>query len=422
MPSILKNNVLQVVFGSGFARAYVLLVELILVVVSAALLQPGDRGVYIAGIGLLKTMAVLATFSVGQVCVHRIASAKDTAAQLGTEFGTLVASGCLFSFTAYGIFFVTGFLSPTFHSTYVAPFSTLVLVGLPVYLFEIYFYTLLISTGLVKAANRSIVIGKTITWILVVLNGYVFAPITAADLVRYVIFGQLLVLLGYFAPLRSLLKQKAVALHFSLREIVITLKSAVRLYPTIVGSVVFGGIDLLLIYNYAGAAGTSTYQIALQGIAALSVLPFAVAQFGYGVVTAHGPGAGWQKYRKVLFMSFAVHLLMAAVSVPVAALADDLLLHGRYPDLFGVYILMAIGSPGVFLSLTLAPMWIGHGRFLVSSVLSVATAAIVIPMNLILLQNYGLRGGAVAFLAAQLLSLATNGYMIYYCEKNDKAR
>lgn len=422
MPPILKSNVFQVVFGSGFARAYVLLVELILVVVSAAMLQPHDRGFYVAGIGLLKTMAVLATFSVGQVCVHRIAAAKHSGQQLGIEFGNLVASGALFSITAYAVFFVTGVLSPTFHSTYVAPFAALVLLGLPIYLFEIYFYTLLMSSGLIKAANLSIVTGKTLTWVLVVLTGYVIDGLTADRLIQYVVLGQLLVLLGYLPPLRALLRDKDVAMKFSGQELGAALRSAVRLYPTIVGSVVFGGIDLLLIYNYAGAAGTSTYQIALQGIAALSVLPFAVAQYGYGVVTAHGPRLGWQKYRKVLLISLAVHVIMAGISIPIASVVDDKLLHGRYPDLVDIYLLMAIGSPGVFLSLAMAPMWIGHGRFLVSSLLSIATAAIVIPMNLFLLQSYGLRGGAGAFLVAQLLSLITNGYMIYHCEKNDKAR
>jgi O-antigen/teichoic acid export membrane protein len=121
-------------------------------------------------------------------------------------------------------------------------------------------------------------------------------------------------------------------------------------------------------------------------------------------------------------MALAGHILLAAVSVPIAAFAESLLLHKSYPDLFGIYMLLAIGSPGVYLSLTMAPLWIAHGLFLVSSVLSFVTAAVVIPMTVLLVQSYGLRGGAIAFLLAQMVSVITNGSMIYYCEKNDKQR
>lgn len=422
MLSLFKSNGFQIVFGSGFARAYILLVELILVLVSANLLLPRDRGVYVAGMGLLKTMAVLATFSLGQVAVHRISTAHDRRAQLGTELGNLILGGIVLSLLGYVIFFAVGVANPSFFETYVRPFWLLVVIGLPIYLFEIYLYTLLTSSRLIKTANISIVAGKTVTWGLVVVSGYGLGDMSSTRLVEYVVLGQFLVLAGYVHTVHNSFRETATRARFSRRDLVSAMTSAARLYPTIVGTVVFGGIDLLLIYNYAGAASTSTYQIALQGIAALSVLPFAVAQFGYSIVTEHGPHAGWPRYRRILFMALAGHILLAAVSVPIAAFAESLLLHKSYPDLFGIYMLLAIGSPGVYLSLTMAPLWIAHGLFLVSSVLSFVTAAVVIPMTVLLVQSYGLRGGAIAFLLAQMVSVITNGSMIYYCEKNDKQR
>ncbi len=423
MFSRLRNSqAFHSIFGSGFARAYVLLVELILVAVSAHVLVPEDRGVYVAGIGLLKTVAVLSTFALAQVAVRRLATAADWSSQRGVELGNLIAGGAVFSVVANLLFHLVGLIRPEFRATYVEPFWVLVAVGLPIYLFEVYFYTFLTAAGGLKGANLSIVLGKTVCWVLVVVCGYGLAVLTTDMLVGFVVLGQLVVLLGYFYTSVQLFRTTSTSLKFSLGELIAAARSAIRLYPTIVGSIVFGGIDLLLIYNYVGPAGTSSYQIALQGIAALSVLPFAVAQFGYSTISKNGVLQGWLSYRKVVLVGLVCHVVLVIISLFCARAADSVLFDGAYADVYDVYLLLAIGSPGVYLSLAMAPVWIGHGFFLASSTLSILTALLVIPMTSIVVQSFGLVGGGYAFLFAQALSVLTNGYMIFYCEKNGSKR
>lgn len=421
MLSLPKNKAFRTVFGSSFTRAYLLLVELALVAISAGLLPPRERGVYVAAIGLLKTMSVLSTLSLGQIAVHRIASAGgQRTKELGRQAGNLLVGGVLVSLIAVAAFHVVGMVSPAFHATYVSPFQWVVIVGLPIYLFELYFYTLLTASDELNAANVSILVGKTAAWLLPVVSGYFFSMISVFLLILYVVLGQLLVVLGYVWSLKKMSADGKIRVSFAIGTFVSAAKSAMRLYPTVVGSVVFGGIDLLLIYNYSGAAEASAYQIALQGIAALSVLPFAIAQYGYTTVAKHGTLDGWQRYRKVLYAGLTLHVVLAALSILVVQFGAPLLEEHGYSSLPSIYYLLALGSPGVYLSLTMAPMWIGSGFFLLSSSLSLVTAGIALPLTSVLVKTHGLVGGGYAFLFAQILSLITNGLLIYYNERNGK--
>lgn len=422
MLALFNTSVFKTVFATGFTRAYLLIVELILVLVSANLLQPADRGTYVAGIGLLKTTAVLTTFSLGQIATHRIADARaeERRARAGFELANLFTGGMFFYGLAMVVFLSLGAISPSFSVTYVKPFHMLIAIGLPIYLFEAYLYMLLTSTGQLKSANLSIIVGKTANWALVLFSGYVLQNLSTELLIEYVVFSQFLVLVGYLLILQKHFRRFAIRVRFSIDSLFSSIRSAAKLYPTVIGSVVFSGIDMLLVYNYAGPASTSTYQIGLQGIAALSVLPFAIAQYGYSTITEHGVDFGWRRYRRILFAGLAAHVVFAAVSIPIAYSVEQLLFHGKYPDLIRIYTLLAIGSPGVYLSLTMAPMWITRGLFLVSSGLSLVTALVIIPTAILMLQHFGVIGAAFTFIAAQGVSIATNGTLIYYCEKNGK--
>ena len=417
-----KNYVAGVVLGSGSSRAYLLVVELILMVVSASLLKPEERGFYVAGIGLLKTMAVLSTFSLAQIGVHGIASAgeADKKKRIGLEAGNLLSGGLFFYVVALLMFFALGLLIPSFSEKYVYPFHNLIVVGLPIYLFEAYFYLLLTSTGQLNNANLSIVIGKTINWIPVLVSGYVIGNLTTTSLLVCTVFGQSVILGGYLISIRKTFRAAGIRIVVSLSSLFAAIRSAVRLYPTIIGSVVFSGLDTLFVYSYAGTADASTYQIALQGIAALSVLPFAIAQYGYSVITAHGVKAGWLRYRKVLLLGLGAHIVAAAFSIFVATYAKQVFFGEKYPGLLEIYSIMAIGSPGIYMSLTMAPMWISRGFFVVSSSLSIATSLIIIPTTIFLLQHFGVRGAAFAFIVAQAISMVTNTLMIYFSDKNAK--
>ena len=373
-------------------------------------MTPDDRGVYIAGFALLKTVTIVSSLSFGQIAIHHISERRNNS--VGDVGGSLMVGCVLFPvFTLLGLY-AYGCISDEFRRIYLDPFLPLLAIGLPVFVLEMYFYAFLTALGRLNTGNKAIVVGKTLAWGGVLMLGFVQDHLEANEVLTSLVGGQLVIVFGYTVGVISEFRRRAIHLSIKLQTFFEMLKKSIQLHPSLIGSVIFGGIDVLIAFKISGPKSASEYQIAVQLLAALSILPFAIAQFAYKLVSQIGARAAWQQFQVILFKFLVLHCVLAVLSAWVVWFIAHRYFHGQYANVGTLYMLLVVGAPGLFMSLVMAPFWIGFGYFSETSMLTLVTGTLMLPLMYLLSVYFGVTGTAVAFLTGQILSVVINGLFV----------
>lgn len=410
-----NKDALNAIFGSGFSRGYVLGSELLLLLITTTWMTPSDRGVYIAGFALLKTVTIICSLSFGQVAIHHISEKRYSSVG---EIGANLLIGCiLFPAIAVVGLYIYGSISEEFRRTYVSPFLLLLAIGLPIFVLEVYFYAFLTALGRLNAGNAAIVVGKTLAWSCVLILGLVRGHLNAYEVLASLLGGQLVIVLGYSIGIILEFRQRATLLVVKWKTFFGMLRKSIRLHPSIIGTIIFGGVDILIAFKLAGAKSASEYQIAMQLLSALSILPFAIAQFGYKLVSQLGAKNAWLRFQGLLYKTIALHCVLAVFSVGLVWGAAHYLFNKQYVNVSVLYMLLVVGVPGLFLSLVMAPFWIGFGYFSATSMLTIVTGTLMLPLSYAMTMHYGVKGTAVTFIIGQILSVVINGLFIRHLRR-----
>ena len=413
--SLNTRDACNAILGSGLSRGYVLGSELLLLLITTNWMTPDGRGIYIAGFAFLKTISIICSLSFGQIAIYHLSERRHDA--IGEVGATLIVSSILFPAISLLCIFFYGSISDEFQETYVNPFLLILAVGLPIFVLEIYLYAFLTALGRLNSGNKAIVIGRTVAWISVLSLGFIHSHLTPKAVLASLIFGQTTTLLGYAITLIAAFREMSIRLKINWKLFIEMLRKSIRLHPSIIGSVVFGGIDILIAFELSGAKAASEYQIAIQLLAALSIIPFSIAQFGYKLVSEFGVNKAWLRFKSVLHKTLAAHCVISLFSVGVVWFSSQILFNKTYINVGMLYALLSIGSPGLFLSLVMAPFWIGSGYFSTTSLLTIATGAVIIPLSYSLTLTYGTIGTTIAFIISQFLSILINKLFIIHLNK-----
>jgi len=166
---------------------------------------------------------------------------------------------------------------------------------------------------------------------------------------------------------------------------------------------------VLIAYKLLGPKQASEYQVAVQLLAALSVLPFSIAQYAFKLVSQLGAKDAWHRFQPILLKSLGLHCVLSILWVCVINFIVHNFLSAQYSNVGGLFVIMVFGVPGLFMGLVMAPFWIGFGYFSITSILTIMTGAIMLPLGYLLTAHYDVTGTAVNFMIGQILSVAING-------------
>lgn len=400
--------------GSSATRGYMLVTELLLLLITARWLTLEDRGYYAAALSLIKGMTLVSFFSLGQVALHRFASFKGfpEKTEIADVVGNLLIAVLFLPAIAFIIFLVLSFVFPTIQQKYFLPFAFIAVLALPFFVAEQYLNPILLSLDRLHACNAWTVIGKTVAWVIAIFF-VKFTSLAGEGVICALIVGQVVMVLGGITVLHEELLRRKVIPKFNLSKFVHMLGQGAKLHPSAIGGIVFGSVDVLLILNYGGQKDVAIYQLALQMVTAMTVLPYAVGQVGFVQVANVGPVLAWRQYRPVLLVSGILMLFVAIVFGATSGSWIPLILGGDYHSVVPIFQIMLLGFPGMILSIGMAPHWIGRGHFAVASILTAVTAILSVAANLYAINRYGINGAAWVFVFAGVLSIIGNGVFMY---------
>ena len=382
-------------------------------------MAPDERGVYIAGFALLKTVAVVSSLSLGQIAIHQISERRNNS--VGDIGGGLLMGSILFPALVLLVLCAYGYIDSEFRRIYLDRFLPLLVVGLPIFVLEIYFYSFLTALGRLNTGNKAIVIGKTLAWGGVLMLALLRGHLSNTEVLVSLVCGHVAIVFGYTVGVISEFDRRAIRLSFDRQNFWRMVKKSFQLHPSIIGSIIFGGIDILIAYKLLGPKAASEYQIAVQILAALSVLPFAIAQFAFKNVSQLGASEAWKQFQPILFKLLGLHCVLAVMLVLLIDYIAHNLFHGQYINVSQLFVIMVFGAPGTFLSLIMAPFWIGFVYFTTTSLLTIITGALMLPLCYSLTYHYNVEGAAANFLIGQALSVVINGIFIWKLRQNQYA-
>ncbi len=395
------------------AKIYVVLLGMLSIAVTARILGPEGRGELVAINTWVTTFATFAYLSLGQVALHRAAQ-TDGNGWFPSTYHTLIFFAGVLTLIAWGVA-GTMYASPlkTVFGN-IAP--TWLLIGfllVPFRIWEHYGSSLLQAIQRLDIHNRYQIIGSSIGFLstmgLLLVLGWGLEGVLASNLLGQIIIaaGGLTVLHrmagGWVIPKREMMQ------HY--------LNNGLKLHMNAIGMFFITGSDILMLNYYRGSEETAYYQLGVQLIGILMLIPQAANMVVNGLVSSLGPNKAWPVHRKILLQV----MLLVVGGALVAGLSVEwwlpLIVGEAFKPSIDIFQWLLLASVGMTFSTLMAPQWIGRGFFGAVSVLALVFGGINLLLNWILIPVSGMYGALTATLITFSISVMVNGGMVVYCNQ-----
>lgn len=400
----------QIAHTSG-ATIVSIAASVISMTITARLLGPTGRGVFVAAASWVGLFGTLGTLSLGQVVVHQVAGRPHgewlneiTGTALAITGGVTVCAwllvGVLYYVTGGALF---GHLPPVL--------LMLAFLSLPLLLWADTGRYVVTALDAVRVANwAQIVSGVTAVAGIIVLVGVlrvgVRGAVIAAVLANVATAGVMLVYVarraGRMQP-RLLLARRL-------------LRGSAQLHLTAVGNYLYTQASVLVLNYYRPPAETGYYQLAAQLFGFALIISTAVSTVSFALVAKKGPDAAWPEQRLLIAQSMVLVALISAVGYVLAPIAVRLVAGERFLPAVPLFRIILPGLFGATLATVMASQWIGRGLFVQAAVLTIAIGALSISLDLILVPRYGMRGAVVSTLVTYGISVLGNGAMVVWVQ------
>lgn len=402
---------LQVVQTSG-ARTYALLIGLVSVAISSRYLGPEGRGIYAAAIGWASLFFTFGYLSLPQVIIYLAAGRKreDWFPPVVGTILVLVAGLAAFGWIAAFIGFIV--TNGTLFGNVAPLMLVLALAALPQLIW------LENSTAILQALDSlSIVnvlqttgasLNLLLVFVLVALVGWGVVGALVAVLITQSLMAA--------ASLTYILRHPY-GIRLDLRVAKQLLTGGAKLHFNAIGTFLFTQASILIINHFRAPAETAYYQLAVQLISAIQVIPIAVSMVAYTVVTNKGPDQAWPEHRQLLAQALALVFGVAFVAYFFAPLGIRIVAGSHFAPAVPLFRLLLLATIGMTFSTVMASQWIARGLFIQAAGLTVAFGFLSFSATFILVPRYGMFGAAWASVLTYAVSVAGNGLMALWIER-----
>ena len=405
-----------VLLKTAGAKIYGLLLGFISVAFTARFLGAEGRGEFVVVTTWVTTFATLACLSLGQVALHKAAHSNgDT--WLPKTYHAFMLFAVIMTIGAWAAAAVL----------YWAPFGNIfgqvnpiaLLVGflmLPLKIWEQYATSLLQAIQRLDIHIRYVIIGSSIGLVctaifILVFNFGVVGAILGA------IIGQVVVVSGgikLFNQLASGWKKPDLTL------MKYYIFNGGKLHLNTIGMFFISGSDILMINYFMGPKETAWYQLAVQLVGMIMIIPQVANMVIYSKVCEIGPKAAWPIHRRMLWQVTGLVLVVVCFLDLTIGWWLPIIVGDDYKPSVEVFRWLSLASVGMTFSMMMAPQWIGRGYFMIASTLTIFMGIFSLALNYLFIRHYGMMGAIVATLIIYAFSVATNYFMVIHCNRHSE--
>jgi O-antigen/teichoic acid export membrane protein len=363
---------------------------------------------------VITWVTLAATFgqlSLGQVAIHR-ATALRGSDWLSSTLGSLLLLGA--GVTA-GTWLAAGAVFLLTHGRFFHGLDVDVLcagfLNLPGLVWEQYGSSLLIALDRVAVYNRVQMIGRSLALGLVGL----------AWLARLGVVGVLVAMLLAQAViaallLRALLRLAGGPIRPTLPVVRALVTGGLRLHPNYVGGALITSSSVLVVNNFLGASATGQFQLALQLVTAMMVLPQATAMIAFGRVASVGPELAWGDHRKMVALVAGVVTAGGVVAFMLAPTLVPFLFGSKFSPSIGIFRILLLAVIGMSTASAMSPQWVGRGLFGLMSAITLGLGILNLALVIWLVPLYGVRAAAWSLVGVYFVAFACQAGMAGRCE------
>lgn len=389
--------------------------SLISLIITARLLGPDGRGVYVAAASWVGLFSSIGTLSLGQVIVHQVAGrpheewlAEVTGTALAITAGVTIVGwlslAVLYRASGGQLF---GHLSPSL--------LMLAFVSLPLLMWIDTGRYVVTALDAIRIANWAQIVAAVaavigVTLLVAVLRRGVVGAIAAVVIANATGAGFLFVEL--------LRRSRRIVPRFALVRRL--LRGSAQLHLAAVGNYLFTQASVIVLNYYRPAAETGYYQLAMQLFGFALIISTAVSTVSFGLVAQKGANGAWPEQRVLILQSMAVVTVIAVAGYVLAPLGIRLVAGDDFLPAVPLFRIILPALYGATFSTVMASQWIGRGLFLQAAVLTVFVGALSLTLDVVFVPHYGMRGALVSTLVTYGISVIGNGTMALWVQQQWK--
>jgi O-antigen/teichoic acid export membrane protein len=397
----------QLIAQTSAAKIYWVLATLVTTAMTARFLGPAGRGVYIAATTWVTAFSTFGYLSLSQVVVY-LAAGKPANEWLPRITGTLLTilgSIALLGWTLAAALYA-------WHSASVfkniPPVVLLTaFAGLPFLLWIENGNGVLMALGKLHVLNSAQVAGATASLVLTflflggfrlgILGGVAALVISQASVVA--------ISLGYIVKQTPVVRFERIAA----REL---LTGGAKLHLNAIGTYLLTQANVLIMNNYRSPNETAYYQLAVQMVTAMQIIPLAVSTVAYSLVSRDGANGAWPSHRRLIAQAVAVVAVLSIVAYVIAPFAIRIAFGSAFLPSVTPFRVMLLATVGMTFSIVMGAQWIGRGYFLQAALMTIVTGALAVGANLHVVPRWGGYGAAWVTVGTYALSIFINGAMM----------
>ena len=151
------------------------------------------------------------------------------------------------------------------------------------------------------------------------------------------------------------------------------------------------------------------------------VLPQAVSMVFFSKMAGLTPDLLWKSQKKIIIQIMAVMLIMMAMAYCVSPKIIILLAGRSFYSSIVVFQQLLPVVIGMSLAQLMATQWIGRGKFVIASILTITAAIINILIGIIFIPKFGMQGAIWAsLLTLALFTTVAQVIFAFFCTKSGR--
>jgi len=385
---------LRDIADTSSARIYSTLLSLATLMLTARWLGPEGRGIVVVITTWTALAGGIVHLSIGQVLVHRAATTEGND-WIGPALGAVAAVTAVV--TAIG-WMAVALLFSLFGGRLFDGIPSIALAlgmgALPFLVWEQYGSAMLSIIGRLKTYNLAQIVGRTLGLLMLVVTiklldlgiyGFLAAFVTA----QMIIAGA-----GATALVRHANEHIKGGLNVA-RELI---RDGLKLHLNAIGVLLFSGIDILMLQYFLGPAAAGVFQLPMQLFLAMLLVPQAAQLALQSRVASLSRAEFWREHRLVMAIVIGGMILVAAVLWLLARWVVMLVGGDEFTASVPIFRILLIGVPWACFNTLMALQWITRGYFFQASLVTIATGATNVLLNLFFIPAFGPVGAAYAAL------------------------
>jgi O-antigen/teichoic acid export membrane protein len=199
-------------------------------------------------------------------------------------------------------------------------------------------------------------------------------------------------------------------------ELFALIKDGLKLHLHSVGGAFLTLSGILLVNYYGSPSEVGWYQLAVQMVTALMIVPQAVWVVLNEKIAGKGPDEVWPLQRALLVQNIGLMLLFITISYVAAPYAVMFIAGENFSPSVELFRIMLPSVFGMSMSYFMGSQWLGRGLFWQTAFLTSLFGAINLILNLVYVPKYGVSAAAWSLTIVYTVMVFTNLGMAAYVE------